>query len=127
MILACREPLGPALAFHFEDFSLDPDRRELRRADALVAVEPQVFDLIHYLLRERARVVSKDDLLDAIWNGRAVSNSTLTSRINAARRALGDSGSEQRLIRTVSRKGFRFVGDAAPGCRTGRKRGAAGA
>jgi TolB-like protein len=98
------------LAFLFEDFTLDPDRRELRRADALVAVEPQVFDLIHYLVRQRERVVSKDDLLDAIWNGRAVSDSTLTSRINAARRALGDSGDEQRLIRTVSRKGFRFVG-----------------
>ena len=99
------------MALYFEDFALDPDRRELRRADALVAVEPQVFDLILYLLRERARVVSKDDLLDAIWNGRAVSDSTLTSRINAARRALGDSGDEQRLIRTVSRKGFRFIGE----------------
>ena len=99
------------MAFHFEDFSLDPDRRELRRAGALVAVEPQVFDLLHYLLSQRERVVSKDDLLDAIWAGRAVSNSTLTSRINAARRALGDTGSEQRLIRTIARKGFRFVGE----------------
>ena len=99
------------MALHFEDFTLDPDRRELRRAGALVAVEPQVFDLIHYLVRQRERVVSKDDLLDAIWNGRAVSDSTLTSRINAARRALGDSGDEQRLIRTISRKGFRFVGE----------------
>ena len=98
------------MALHFEDFTLDPDRRELRRSDALVAVQPQVFDLIHYLVCQRERVVSKDDLLDAIWNGRAVSDSTLTSRINAARRALGDSGDEQRLIRTVSRKGFRFVG-----------------
>lgn len=98
------------MPYCFEDFALDPDRRELRRADAPVAVEPQVFDLIHFLVREHARVVSKDDLLDAIWNGRAVSDSTLTSRINAARRALGDSGEEQRLIRTVSRKGFRFVG-----------------
>ena len=89
---------------------LDPDRRELRRAGALVAVEPQVFDLIDYLVRERERVVTKDDLLDAIWNGRVVSESTLTSRINAARRALDDSGEEQRLIRTVARKGFRFVG-----------------
>ena len=98
------------MPFHFEDFVLDPDRRELRRAGALVAVEPQVFDLINYLVRNRERVVTKDDLLDAIWNGRVVSESTLTSRINAARRALGDSGDEQRLIRTVARKGFRFVG-----------------
>jgi DNA-binding winged helix-turn-helix (wHTH) protein/pimeloyl-ACP methyl ester carboxylesterase len=105
------------LAFHFEDFVLDPERRELRRADALIEVEPQVFDLIHYLVRERERVVTKDDVLDAVWSGRVVSESTLTSRINAARRALNDSGEEQRLIRTVPRKGFRFVGDvrgAAP-------------
>ena len=98
------------MPFQFEDFVLDPDRRELRRAGALIAVEPQVFDLINYLVRDRDRVVTKDDLLDAVWSGRVVSESTLTSRINAARRALGDSGEEQRLIRTVARKGFRFVG-----------------
>ena len=115
------------MALHFEDFSLDPDRRELRRADALVAVEPQVFDLIHYLVRQRERVVSKDDLLDAIWNGRAVSDSTLTSRINAARRALGDTGSEQRLIRTISRKGFRFVGELRQNAAPAAVAGATGA
>jgi TolB-like protein/cytochrome c-type biogenesis protein CcmH/NrfG len=103
---------GPTLPFHFAEFVLDPDRRELRRAGALVAIEPQVFDLINHLLRNRERVVTKDDLLDAVWNGRVVSESTLTSRINAARRALGDSGREQRLIRTVARKGLRFVGAA---------------
>ena len=103
------------MLFQFEDFVLDPERRELRRAGALVAVEPQVFDLIDYLVRNRERVVTKDDVLDAVWNGRVVSESTLTSRINAARRALNDSGDEQRLIRTVARKGLRFVGtvDAA--------------
>ncbi len=89
---------------------LDPERRELRRADALVAVEPQVFDLIDFLVRNRERVVTRDDLLDAVWNGRVVSESTLASRINAARRALNDTGEEQRLIRTVARKGVRFVG-----------------
>jgi len=94
----------------FEDFSLDPDRRELRRAGDLVAVEPQVFDLIDYLVSRRDRVVTKDELLDKIWGGRAVSESTLTSRINAARRALGDSGDAQRLVRTIARKGFRFIG-----------------
>jgi TolB-like protein/cytochrome c-type biogenesis protein CcmH/NrfG len=98
------------LPFAFEDFLLDPERRELRRAGTLVAVEPQVFDLINYLIRNRDRVVTKDNLLDAVWNGRVVSDSTLTSRINAARRALNDSGDEQRLIRTVARKGVRFVG-----------------
>jgi len=90
---------------------LDVDRRELRRAGDLVAVEPQVFDLIEYLVRHRDRVVTRDDLLDAIWNGRVVSESTLSSRINAARRALNDTGEEQRLIRTVARKGLRFVGE----------------
>lgn len=80
------------MPFHFEDFVLDPDRRELRRAEDLIPVEPQVFDIINYLVEKRERVVTKDDLLDVIWSGRVVSESTLTSRINAARRALNDSG-----------------------------------
>jgi DNA-binding winged helix-turn-helix (wHTH) protein len=99
------------VAIHFEDFVLDPERRELRRADTLVALEPQVFDLLLYLVRNRERVLTRDNILDAIWNGRVVSESTLTSRINAARRAVGDTGEEQRLIRTVARKGVRFVGE----------------
>src|ERR1700722_10565484 len=86
------------------------DRRELSRDRRGVPVEPQVFDLLVYLLENRDRVVSRDDLLDKIWGGRIVSDSTLTSRINAARKAIGDSGSGQKLIRTVPRKGFRFVG-----------------
>ncbi|WP_027551914.1 winged helix-turn-helix domain-containing protein [Bradyrhizobium sp. Cp5.3] len=99
------------MAFKFEDFVLDPARRELRRAGTLVALEPQVFDLLIYLVRNRDRVVTRDNLLDAIWNGRVVSDSTLTSRINAVRRAVDDSGEEQRLIRTIARKGVRFVGE----------------
>ena len=99
------------MAFQFEDFLLDPERRELRRANNLVALEPQVFDLLTHLIRNRDRVVTRDNLLDAIWNGRVVSDSTLASRINAARRAINDTGEEQRLIRTVARKGVRFVGD----------------
>ena len=98
------------MAFRFEDFVLDVDRRELRRANTLVVIEPQVFDLIEYLVREHERVITKDNLLDVIWNGRVVSELTLTSRINAARHALGDSGKAQRLIRTLRRRGFRFVG-----------------
>ena len=98
------------MPFQFEDFLLDAERRELRRAGDLVAVEPQVFDLIDYLVRNRDRVVTRDNLLDAVWNGRVVSESTLASRINAARRALSDTGDAQRLIRTVARKGVRFVG-----------------
>jgi TolB-like protein len=99
---------------HFGDCEIDVERRELKRANAPVHVEPQVFDLIDYLVRNRDRVVSKDDLIASIWGGRIVSDSTLTSRINAARRAIGDSGEEQKLIRTIARKGLRFVGDVHP-------------
>jgi DNA-binding winged helix-turn-helix (wHTH) protein/pimeloyl-ACP methyl ester carboxylesterase len=101
--------------FFFEDNVLDPGRRELRCEGALVAVEPQVFDLLVFLIRNRERVVSKDDLIAGVWDGRIVSDSTLTSRINAARRAIGDSGEQQRLIRTVARKGIRFVGEVREG------------
>src|SRR5271167_4194612 len=92
---------------------LDRDRRELRRGSELIAVEPQVFDLLIYLVQNRDRVVSKDDLIASVWGGRIVSDSTLTSRINAARRAIGDSGEAQKLIRTIARKGLRFVGAVA--------------
>ena len=98
------------MQYVFEDFSLDCDRRELRRGSELLAVEPQVFDLLQYVIRNRDRVVSKDDLISAVWHGRIVSEATLSSRINAARSALHDSGDEQRLIRTIMRKGIRFVG-----------------
>jgi DNA-binding winged helix-turn-helix (wHTH) protein len=99
------------LLFLFEDFVLDTGRRELRRGDASVAVEPQVFDLIVFLIHNRERVITKDDLLASVWGGRIVSESTLGTRMNAARAALGDSGGAQRLIRTLPRKGFRFVGE----------------
>jgi TolB-like protein len=95
----------------FRDHLLDTDRRELSREQVPVAVEPQVFDLVVHLMQNRDRVVSKDELIDKIWHGRSVSESTLTSRINAARKAIGDNGARQALIRTISRKGFRFVGD----------------
>jgi TolB-like protein/predicted ATPase len=96
--------------FVFGDQALDVDRRELRRGAELIALEPQVFDLLVYLVRNRDRVVSKDDLLEAVWGGRIVSESTLTSRITAVRKAVGDSGEAQRLIRTLPRKGIRFIG-----------------
>jgi TolB-like protein/Tfp pilus assembly protein PilF len=96
--------------FCFADHTLDTGRRELRRGPDAVAVEPQVFDLLVYLLQNRDRVVSKDDLIASVWDGRIVSDSTLTSRINAARKAVGDSGEDQKLIRTVPRKGLCFVG-----------------
>jgi DNA-binding winged helix-turn-helix (wHTH) protein len=96
--------------FLFENCALDTDRRELRHGAVAVPVEPQVFDLLAYLIKNRERVVSKDDLVAAIWGGRIVAESTLTSRINSARCAIGDSGAEQRLIKTLARKGVRFVG-----------------
>lgn len=101
--------------FCFEDLVLDPGRRELRRAGVAVPVEPKVFDLVLHLVENRHRLVSKDALISAIWQGRAISDSALASAINAARQALGDSGADQRLIRTVARKGFRFVGTVIDG------------
>jgi TolB-like protein len=95
----------------FGDHRLDLARRELRRGTELIDLEPKVFDLLAFLIRNRDRVVSKDDLLEAIWDGRIVSESAITTRINALRRALGDDGAAQRLIRTFTRKGFRFVGE----------------
>jgi adenylate cyclase len=95
----------------FAGHTLDADRRELRRGPDSIAVEPQVFDLLIYLVENRDRVVSKDDLIESVWGGRIVSDSTLTSRVNAARKAVGDSGEHQKLIRTIARKGLRFVGE----------------
>ena len=99
------------MRYLFEDFALDTDRRELRRGFDAISLAPQVFDLLAHLIRNRERVVSKDDLVATIWNGRAISDSALTTRINAARSVIGDSGEQQRLIRTLLRKGVRFVGE----------------
>ena len=99
------------MQFRFGDHLLDLDRRELSRGGVLIDVEPQVFDLLVYLIENRDRVVTRDDLLASVWGGRIVSESTLTSRVNAARKAVSDTGEAQRIIRTLPRKGFRFVGD----------------
>ena len=107
------------MTFHFGGMVLDSDRRELRLGDKVFAVEPQVFDLLEFLVRNRHRVVSRDDVLAGVWGGRIVSESAIAARINAARRAIGDDGREQRLIRTVARKGFRFVGEVQEGAATG--------
>jgi adenylate cyclase len=98
------------LSFRFGDFEIDLARQELRLAGTNVHIEPQVFDLLVHLIRNRDRIVSKDELFDVIWQGRIVSEATLNSRISAARRALGDSGSDQSFIRTLHKRGFRFVG-----------------
>jgi TolB-like protein len=95
----------------FGDHRLDIERRELRRGTELIDLEPKVFDLLAFLVQHRDRVVSKDDLLQGVWGGRIVSESALTTRINAVRRALGDDGAAQRLVRTFTRKGIRFVGE----------------
>ena len=104
-------PRGTRVIYIFENYSLDPELRELRRGTDLVPIEPQVFDLLEYLIRNRHRVVSKDDMIAKVWKGRIVSDSALSSRITDVRQAVGDSGENQRLIRTVARKGIRFVGE----------------
>jgi TolB-like protein len=109
-IAASAEVRAPVI-YTFENFSLDTDRHELGCASKRVPVEPQVFDILHYLVRNRERVVSKDDLIASVWKGRIVSESTLSSRITAVRHAIGDRADEQRLIRTIPRKGFRFIGE----------------
>ena len=98
------------MRYLFENYAFDTDRRELRHGAESVAITPQVFDLLDYLIRNRERVVSKDDLIEAIWQGRIVSDAAITTRLNAARSAIGDTGEQQRLIKTLPRKGFRFVG-----------------
>ena len=92
--------------FRFADFEIDLARRELRRGGTTVHIEPQVFDLLVHLIRNRDRIVSKDELIEVIWHGRIVSEAALSSRISAARRALGDSGNDQSLIRTMYKRGF---------------------
>jgi len=92
----------------FGDYVLDSGRRELHHGAELVALEPQVFDVLTCLVENPDRVTRKDDLIKAVWNGRIVSESTLTSRINSARKAIGDKGRDQKSIRTIPRKGFRF-------------------
>jgi TolB-like protein len=95
--------------YRFEAYALDADRYELRREADLVAVEPQVLGVLLHLVRNRGRLVSRDDLIAGVWDGRIVSESTLTSRVCAARYAIGDDGVQQRLIRTLPRKGYRFI------------------
>ena len=98
--------------YRFLDFTLDPERLELRRASALVEVEPQVFSLLVCLLENRERVVTKDELIETVWNGRIVSEATMSSRISAARSAVGDDGKAQAVIKTFPRRGFRFIAEA---------------
>ena len=101
------------MVLRFGDHVLDIERCELRRGAETIPLEPQVFDLLVYLVRNRDRVVSKDDLIDGVWGGRIVSDSALTSCLNAARKAVNDSGAEQRVVRAVQRRGVRFIGEVS--------------
>lgn len=101
------------MIYRFGEYQIDTDLFELKRGPEPVKVEPQVFDLLVYLIAERHRVVSQSELLDKIWSGKIVSLSTVASRINAARSAVGDSGAAQKFIRTIQRKGFRFIGEVS--------------
>ena len=112
------------MEYRFSDFEIDLGQQELRREGVSVHIEPQVFDVIVHLVRNHDRVVSKDELIDTVWNGRVISEAAFSSRINGARRVLGDNGTDQILIRTLHRRGFRFVGDVqavggCQGCRCG--------
>ena len=102
------------MIYRFDRCELDTKRLELRRDGAIEAVEPQVFSLLVHLIEHRGHVVSKDDLIDAVWDGRIVSDATLSSRINAVRRAVGDNGTAQAIIKTMPRRGFRFVAELLP-------------
>ena len=98
------------MKYKFESYTLDVERRELRCDGIIRSVEPQVFDLLHFLIKNSDRVVSRKNIFQAVWGGRIVSDAVLGTRINAPRRAIGDDGTQQRLIKTLPRNGFRFTG-----------------
>ena len=98
------------MKYKFENYTLDVERRELHCDGIILSVEPQVFDLLHFLIKNSDRVVSRENIFQVVWRGRIVSDAVLGTRINAARRAIGDDGTQQRLIKTLPRNGFRFTG-----------------
>lgn len=99
------------MTWTYGDFKLDPERFELTRSGEAVGLEPQVLSLVIHLVRHRDRMVTKDEIVAAIWQGRAASDASISSRIRSARQAVGDSGEEQAVIRTVHGRGFRFVAE----------------
>jgi DNA-binding winged helix-turn-helix (wHTH) protein/pimeloyl-ACP methyl ester carboxylesterase len=109
--MCCRSRGKIDLQYEFNNYVIDAERVELRYESKLVDIEPQVFDVLLHLIRNQDRVVSGDELFDTVWQGRVVSLSTLTTRINAARKAIGDNGTDQKLIKTINRKGYRFIGE----------------
>ncbi len=108
-------PAGSTIVYRFETFELDPGRFELRQGGRAIPVEPQVLSLLILLVSNAERLVSKDEVAEKVWNNPGISDATIASRLKSARRALGDDGGQQRLIRTVHGKGFRFVGSVGYG------------
>ncbi len=100
------------MTYAFGAHELDVDRLELRHAGTPVALEPQTFDVLVYLVRHRDRVVAKEELMDEVWGGRFVSETAVTSRIKQVRRAVGDDGTAQTHVRTYHGRGYRFVAEA---------------
>ena len=101
--------------FHFGPYKIDGERRELTRGGEEIPLQPQAFSLLLYLVENNGRVVSKDEIFAEVWQGKIVGDGTLNSRINSLRRALGDDGTSQTVIKTLPRQGFRFVGQMADG------------
>lgn len=96
------------IVIRFADVTIDTDRREVRRGGTPIEVQPQVFDVLVHLAEHRNRVVTKEELLDEVWKHRLVTESAITSRIKSARQAIGDNGREQRMIKTMHGRGYRF-------------------
>ena len=103
------------MKYRFDDFELSVDARELRSSAGAIAIEPQVFNLLVHLIENCERVVSKEELIEAIWDGRFVSDAAVASRIKSARKALGDNGQDQKYIKTFQRRGVRFVAEVTAG------------
>jgi TolB-like protein/Flp pilus assembly protein TadD len=99
------------MQYHFDAYRLDPDTFELKKQGRLVPVEPQVFHLLKLLIENRDRMVSKDQIIETVWGGRAISDTSIANRIKLARAAVGDDGKRQQKIRTVHGRGFRFVAE----------------
>jgi len=101
----------PAMRYQSENFILDTDNYSLTRNGVNHAIEPQVFDLLVYLIENKNRVVTREELLDQLWNGRIVSDSAINARLKEARKAVGDNGKQQRVIKTLHRRGYQFIAD----------------
>jgi DNA-binding winged helix-turn-helix (wHTH) protein len=103
----------PVMRYQSENFTLDTDDYSLTRNGINHAIEPQVFDLLIYLIENRNRVVTREELLERLWHGRIVSDSAINARLKEARKAVGDTGKQQRVIKTIHRRGYQFIADVS--------------